>query len=210
MAGQTEWMFEAEYIQSCNCDYGCSCNFNGLPTGGSCEALDAWRITKGNFGKTKLDGVTFAIAFWWPRAIHLGNGTARVYVDPKASKEQADAITAITTSGKHGGAFFELVPKVCTKIHPTRMAKIDFRYNGYDSSFTVEGVGEVRSEHIKNPVTGTNFEGSLDLPGGIIFKKAIITSISSWWMKDEDLLARHQNKNGHVAKVKFSNAGCIA
>ena len=210
MAAQTEWMFEAEYIQSCNCEYGCSCNFNGLPTGGSCEALDAWRITRGHFGKTKLDGVTFAIAFWWPRAIHLGNGTARVYVDPKATNEQATAITEITTSGKHGGAFFELVPKVCTKIHATKMVKIDFHFDGYDSWFKVDGVGEVHSEHIKNPVTGDNFEGSLDLPGGIIFKKAIITSIRSWWMKDEDLLARHQNKNGHVARVKFANAGCLA
>lgn len=208
--GQTEWMFEAEYIQSCNCDYGCPCNFNGLPTTGSCEALNGWRITKGNFGKTKLDGVTFAMGFWWPAAIHMGNGTARVYVDPKASKEQADAITQITTSGKLGGAFFELVPKVCTKIYPTKMAKIGWHFGGYDSSFTVEGIGEVHSEHIKNPVTGTPFEGSLDLPGGIIFRKAIITSIKSWWMKDEDLLARHANKNGHIATVKFGNAGLLA
>ncbi len=209
MAGPTEWTFEAEYIQSCNCDYGCPCNFNGLPTYGNCESLDGWRITKGNFGKTKLDGVTFALGLWWPRAIHQGNGTARLYVDPKASKEQADALTQIATSGKVGGAFFELIPKVCTKIHPTKMAKIDFHFDGYDSWFTVDGVGEVRSEHIKNPVTGDKFEGSLDLPGGILFKKGTVTSIKSWWMKDEDLLARHANKNGHIAKVKFANAGCI-
>src|SRR4030067_1055394 len=38
-----KWNFEAEFIQSCNCDYGCPCNFNGYPTHGNCHALNAYR-----------------------------------------------------------------------------------------------------------------------------------------------------------------------
>src|SRR5437762_10541283 len=73
----TKWGFETEYIQSCNCTYGCPCNFNGYPDKGHCEAFVGYKIRNGKFGDTKLDGVKFALAFWWPKAIHEGGGTAR-------------------------------------------------------------------------------------------------------------------------------------
>lgn len=208
MAGDTPWTMETQYIQSCNCDYGCPCNFNGYPTHGNCEALVAYRVTKGAFGPTKLDGVTFAMGLWWPKAIHEGNGTARLYVDPAASPEQVKALEAIA-SGKHGGGVFEVFPKTFAKVHPTKRAKVEFHFDGYDSWFKVEGVGEVRSERIKNPVTGQPFEGEIVLPGGIGWKRAIVTNIKSWWMRDEDLLARHQNRAGFVTTAEFSNDGCI-
>ena len=53
----TKWNFETEYIQSCNCDYGCPCNFNGYPDKGHCEAFVGYKIRTGKFGDTKLDGV---------------------------------------------------------------------------------------------------------------------------------------------------------
>jgi hypothetical protein len=28
------WSIECDYMESCNCDFGCTCNFNGIPTGG--------------------------------------------------------------------------------------------------------------------------------------------------------------------------------
>lgn len=208
MADQVKWNFEGDYIQSCNCDYGCPCNFNGYPTFGNCEALVAWHIRKGEFPGTKLDGATFAAALWWPGALHEGNGTARLYFDPKVSDAQKKAILEIM-SGKHGGGFFEILPKILSKVHPPKTTKIDFHLAGYDSWFKVDGVGEVHSEHIRNPVTKAPFEGTIKLPGGIIFKDGIVSSIKKWWMHDEDLLAFHTDRNGHVASVKFSEAGCV-
>ncbi|HLX12815.1 MAG TPA: DUF1326 domain-containing protein [Bacteroidota bacterium] len=205
---QTPWEIEAEYIQSCNCDYGCPCNFNALPTHGNCEALVAYRIRKGHFGGTKLDGVTFAMGLWWPKAIHEGNGIGALYVDTKTTPEQLAAIEAIG-SGKNGGGVFEIFPQTFKEVHPTKRTKIDFHYNDYDSWFTVEGVGEVHSEHIKNPVTGDAFTGTIQLPGGIGWKNAIVSNIRKWWIKDGNITAEHQNKNGHVSLTRFSNAGCI-
>ena len=208
MPATTKWNFEAEYIQSCNCAQGCPCNFNALPTYGNCEALVAYRIKKGTFGTTKLDGVTFAQAFWWPRAIHEGNGTARNYIDPSATPEQRKAMEEIW-SGKYGGGIFEIFPKTFSKVHPTKVSKVEFHYAGYDSWFKVEGVGEVHSEHMKNPVSGAPFEGEIVLPNGIGWKRSIVTNIKSWWMGDADLHARHANKSGFVTTVKFANEGCV-
>jgi len=208
---ETKWKFEAEYIQSCNCDYGCPCNFNALPSHGNCEAFNAWHIRKGTFGSTKLDGVTFAWGLWWPGAIHHGKGTGRVYVDSKATPEQRKAIEAIT-SGKQGGGVFAVFPSTFAKTLPMKVAKIDFRFKGYGSSFRVEGIGEVVSDHIRNPVTGAEFESQIILPGGINFKKAEVTAIRRWSLRDDAAgwNMAYENAAGFVALQKYTEKGPVA
>lgn len=207
---QTKWNLEAEYIQSCNCAWGCPCNFNALPTTGNCEALAAWHIRKGTFAGTKLDGVTFAWGLWWPAAIHMGNGKGRVYVDSKAKPPQREAIDRIT-SGKEGGGVFAIFPTTFTNAYPMKVAKIDFKYKGYDSSFAVDGVGEVRSEHIRNPVTGTPFEGQILLPGGINMNKPTVTNIRRWWLRDDEpgWDFAHENVAGFVTVQRYNEKGPV-
>ena len=41
----TKWRMNAEYLQACNCDYGCPCEFQAPPTQGHCDGIGAWRIT---------------------------------------------------------------------------------------------------------------------------------------------------------------------
>ena len=209
MAAKTKWNFETEYIQSCNCDYGCPCNFNGLPTYGNCEALVGYRITKGTFGGTKLDGATFAMGLWWPKAIHEGGGAARIYMDPKASSAQKEAIEAIA-SGEHGGGVWEIFAKTFVKVFPTKRANVDWRFKGHDSSFTVDGVGEVRSGHILNPVTNDELEGQVLLPGGINWKKAEVTSVD-WTLRDTEAQwdMRHEKAAGFITTIKFNEKGPV-
>ena len=75
MASTIPWRMHADYMETCNCDFGCPCNFNGFPTGGRCEALVGYHIRAGRYGETSLDGLDFIYAASWPRAIHEGNGT---------------------------------------------------------------------------------------------------------------------------------------
>ncbi len=202
-----KWSLTAEYIQSCNCDYGCPCNFNALPSRGNCEALLGYHITKGVVGGTKLDGVTFAQGLYWPRAIHQGNGVARLYVDPRASAAQRKAVEELV-AGKIGGGVFEIFPKTWSKTYSTKAAKIGWRFGGYDSKFTVEGVGEVASSHIRNPVSGDTFEGKIVLPGGIAWKKADVSSVD-WWLRDPEAAwnMRHEKTSGFVCTVSFTEKG---
>jgi hypothetical protein len=203
-----QWRMELEYIQSCNCDYGCPCNFNAPPTNGSCEALVAYKIKEGKFGDTVINGVTFAWGLWWPKAIHLGNGIGQLYVDIHASPEQVKAIEEIT-SGKHGGGVFAIFPSTLAEMRPTVITEIEFEYDAYNAWFTVEGAGRVTSKHIKNPVTHEEFEGEVVLPGGIAFKRGTVTSVD-WEWNSNDIALLHEQKNGHNSVVTFSNEGCIA
>ena len=203
----TQWYMEAEYLQSCNCDYGCPCNFNALPTYGNCEAFVGYNIRKGNFGDTKLDGIKFAWGLWWPKAIHLGDGIGKLYVDEKVSPQQVKAIEEIV-SGKYGGGVFTIFPSTFKTTLPTEVAKIDFHFDPYEGWFTVEGAGEVRSHHIVNAKTSAPWEGEIVVPGGIGFKRGTVTSID-WYWKADDISLKHEKKNGHASLVKFSNEGCI-
>jgi hypothetical protein len=56
------WSIECDYMESCNCDFGCTCNFSGIPTSGRCEALVGYHVRKGNFGNVSLDGLDFIYA----------------------------------------------------------------------------------------------------------------------------------------------------
>src|SRR5207245_1931229 len=83
----------------------------------------------------KLDGTTFAWGLWWPRAIHMGNGVGRLYLDLKAKPDQRVAIEKIV-GGKEGGGVFAVFPSTFAKTFPTKTAKIDFKFKGHDSAFT--------------------------------------------------------------------------
>ena len=47
-----KWHIKADYIETCNCDYGCPCNFTGFPSNGFCRALVGYHISE-----VKLDGL---------------------------------------------------------------------------------------------------------------------------------------------------------
>ena len=81
MATGVDWRISGVELVTCNCDYGCPCQFNALPTRGNCRAAAAYRIDKGHFGDVPLDGVVFVGLYAWPKAIHEGHGEAMLIVD---------------------------------------------------------------------------------------------------------------------------------
>ena len=90
-----KWSIECDYMESCNCDFGCSCNFSGFPNSGRCEALVGYHIRMEAYGSVDLAGLDFVYAASWPRAIHEGNGTMRVFISDQAFAEQGHAIAEI-------------------------------------------------------------------------------------------------------------------
>jgi hypothetical protein len=92
---QIKWRIAGEEFASCNCNWGCPCQFNALPTTGRCEAFVTCLISNGYFGNTRLDDVVFSRVYWWSGAIHEGNGVRRMIIDEHATKEQRHALIAI-------------------------------------------------------------------------------------------------------------------
>jgi hypothetical protein len=171
--GNTDWRLVGEGVTSCNCAWGCPCQFDALPTRGFCEALATWEIREGHFGGTKLDGVRFSWIVNWPGAIHEGNGTRQVIVDDSVSDEQLEALKALHT-GEHGGAGFEIFASVCPNERETITAPIKFESDRERriASVKVGDIGETRVEPIKNPVDGSEHRARIDLPEGFEYNIA--------------------------------------
>ena len=96
------WNVTGSYFETCNCEAACPCVFLSPPTTGECNAVVAWHIESGNFEGLDLDGLNVVLAVDCPG--HMVDTPWRValYLDDKASEEQANALGGIF-SGAHGG-----------------------------------------------------------------------------------------------------------
>jgi hypothetical protein len=164
-----DWTLRGTVVVACNCDYGCPCNFNALPTHGKCEGGWTWHVEEGRIGETSLDGLNFTVVVNWPGAIHEGNGSAVILVDERADDSQREAIATLV-SGDVGGPW-----GVLAWTWPTIDGPHPVPYSvDVDGIATRVEAGElllVESEPIRNPVTGAEVHPGAVLPEGIIFKR---------------------------------------
>src|SRR5688572_19456095 len=96
------WNMTGTVLIACNCDYGCPCNFNALPTTGKCEGQWTWHVVEGAYDGADLSGVTFTLSVNWPGAIHHGNGEGLLLVDERTDDGQREAIHTLV-KGEAGG-----------------------------------------------------------------------------------------------------------
>jgi hypothetical protein len=204
---KTPWRMVADETVTCNCAWGCPCQFNALPTKGRCEAIAAIRIREGHYGTTKLAGVTFVAAYWWPGAVHEGNGIVQVAIDERATQEQRTAILNIA-SGKEGGTFFEIFASVVSTVLDPIYVRIELSSDRDKrvAELKIPGLGEFRVEPIKNPVTGEEHRAAIKLPNGFEYKEAEMGNCLENYAKVGDKVISNKNSYAQFAAVEWSNA----
>jgi len=203
----TPWGMIADETGTCNCAWGCPCQFNALPTHGRCEALVAVRIREGHYGSTKLDGVTFASAYWWPGAVHEGNGIVQLAIDERATADQRTAILNIA-SGKEGCSFFEIFASVVSTVLEPLYVPIELSSDRDTriAQLRVPGMGEFRIEPIRNPVTGEEHRAIIKLPNGFEYKEAEMGNCVENYATLGDKVISNTNSYAQFAPVNWSNA----
>ena len=197
----------ADETTTCNCAWGCPCQFNALPTHGRCEALLAVRIREGHYGATKLDGVTFVAAYWWPGAVHEGNGIVQLAIDERATPDQRTALLNIA-SGKEGCTFFEIFAAVVSKVLDPMYVPIELSTDREKrvAQLKVPGFAEFSVEPIKNPVTGEEHRALIKLPNGFEYKEAEMGNCVGNYAKVGDKVISNKNSYAQFAAVDWSNA----
>jgi hypothetical protein len=201
---KTKWSLEADFLQACNCDYGCPCEFSAPPTRGFCEGTGAWSIVKGHFGDVKLDGIGVGFAAHWPKAIHEGGGTLALFIDERATPQQREAILTIC-SGKAGGLPFEILAQTFAKVLEPVFAPIQFNVNGRESSVHIGSQLNVELEPIKNPVTGEPESVSVVHGTGFIFKNAEAVSGKVCKVEVPGMKFDWPDKAGFFTRVSYAN-----
>jgi hypothetical protein len=197
------WNMKADYVETCNCDYGCPCNFNGFPTYGSCQALVLLHIRSGSFGDTNLDELDFISALYWPKAIHEGNGTAQLFITNKANEEQRQALIKIASGQAKGDGHFALFAGTFKYLLEPQFVDIKVNLNGKKSSFSVPGVMDVETESFVNPVTGEEQDTKIQLPKGFIWKLAEAAKSKIMRITTQSLNFDHSGQNAFYSVVDF-------
>lgn len=201
---KVKWALEADYLQACSCDYGCPCEFEATPTQGFCEGSGAYRIRKGHYGRTKLDGLGFGFIVRTPGRMHEGNGTTALFIDERANPAQREALLQIV-SGDAGGMPFEIFKAITTKAHSPKFVPIEFKLKGKRGSARVGDALKIELEPIRNPVTGEEESVKILHKTGFIFKSAECVSNKEFTAASGDLNFSWPDKAGFVSRVKYAN-----
>lgn len=177
------WKLRGRQLVNCSCDYGCNCQFGGLPDKGHCHAVFGMTIDEGKHGETDLSGLNIGAVFKWPGPIHEGHGEAVAFVDERASDEQRGALLSIMTGADTApmATMFAVYYSTVETMHPPQFVPIDFEVDvhGRRGRMRIPGVIDMSGEPIKSPVDGREIRARIDLPDGFEYELAEIGSASS-------------------------------
>jgi len=207
-----DWHIQGFGVTSCNCAWGCPCQFNSLPTQGNCHACVGFHVERGHFGKIPLDGLSFAGLFAWPKAIHQGNGEAQPVVDVRANEAQRDALLKIMSGEETdpGATIFSAFAATYGKVHTPlfRPIRVEADFAARTGRILLEGVAEVHLEPMRNPVTGAPAYAKIVLPDGFEYEEAECAS-STVRTLQSPIPLQWQGRYGHIARLDMTGSGLV-
>ncbi len=211
MMAYVDWSMKGPEFVSCNCEYGCPCQFNGLPTKGTCQAVEGMIIEEGHFGDVRLDGLRWIIVFSWPNAIHLGNGTMQAILDERADGAQREALTEIIhgRETEPGATMLQVFSTTMTKVHDPLFMPIEFEIDvdARRARISVPGRIDVSVEPIRNPVTGEPHRARINLPSGFEYTEAEVGS--GTFKTTGEIEHDYLNVHAHLARLHLTQAGVV-
>jgi len=205
------WEFKGRELVNCSCDYGCNCQFNGLPDKGHCWAVAGIVIDEGHHGDTRLDGLKIGAVFKWPGAIHEGNGEALAFVDERADDAQREALLKIMT-GQDTDPFatmFAVYASTVTNMHEPVFTAIHFEVDpdARRARLSIPGYVETTGEPIRNKVSGAESRAQIVLPVGFEYAVADIGSASS--SVSQTMPLEMKDSYGQFAHLHLSSRGVV-
>lgn len=197
----TQWKLKGTLLIACNCDFGCPCNFNALPSTGDCEGQWLWHVEDGTFGDVRLDGLSWTITADWPSAIHEGGGRAICMYDERADDDQRAAIEALVRGGNGGpwGVFINTYELVDVKPLP-----LDIQVDGLSSRAKFGDVMELEFDSIRNPVTGDEVHPGAVLPEGLVCKEMSFGATKKFRVND-GVAFDHSGQYAAFAPFEYSS-----
>jgi hypothetical protein len=108
------WKLEGTYFENCNCDWVCPCtvtSFASPATGDRCQVILNYHVQRGEIDGVDVSGRSVSIVADSPKRMLDGGWRVGVIIDDKASKEQADKLTAVF-AGQVGGPMANIAPLI--------------------------------------------------------------------------------------------------
>ena len=208
----TPWEIHAVLVANCNCAYGCPCQFDALPTYGTCEAADGFQVEKGFYGEVSLDGLSAGMLAKWPGPIHEGDGERLIIIDDQSTADQRNALEKIISGEdtEELATIFWVVNAMTTIRLETLYlpVTIEADIEARRGRVVVDGVFELNVEPIMNPVTGAEHRARIEIPDGFEFTTA---EMASGRVKTQSgiELPNNNGTHSHLAELHLNNSGII-
>jgi hypothetical protein len=201
----TTYRVRAESIEACNCQHGCNCQFAGFPNEGRCEFIIGYEVKDGTFGQVSLNGVRAVVAAKYPNAIHEGNGHVVLFIDERATQEQADALVSIL-SGKMGGMPWEAIAGTIGRFEGPIRKPVEMTTAGERSRVHVPGAVDLALTPLKDPVTGADKEVHIVYPkGGFFWNDATVATTDTMRAVHGDFHLEWPGRYASTAEVNWTN-----
>ena len=206
----TDWRIVADLVGSCNCDWGCPCQFYALPTRGSCEGVDATEIVRGHFGDIVLDGVRYAQLYHFDGPVHEGNGSRLLILDERSTPAQRGAIEALT-SGSQGHPVFEIYAAMTPNTFDPIVSPIEFEHDHERRTARIRIAGLVES-HIEpiRDTAGNEHRARIDLPNGFEFRVAEMADSVKWHTAaGGPLTMAYEHSYAQLTRIEWASDGTV-
>lgn len=107
------WNLMGSYAETCSCELMCPCNFSfdHGATYDYCRATLVFDVHQGEIEGTDVSGLKAAVIIDTPKVMTDGNWRVGMFIDERASDEQADKLAGVF-SGQLGGPMEALGPLV--------------------------------------------------------------------------------------------------
>jgi hypothetical protein len=201
----TPYRIKAHNLESCNCNYGCGCQFSGFPDQEGCEAIIGYEVIEGYYGDLDLAGVRYVTALKFPKAIHEGHGQAVTFVDESTGSAQVEALGKIL-SGQEGGMPLEALASVVDSFEGPVLKPIELTLDGIRSSFRIPGILEVNMKPLIDPVSGEEKEVHIVYPkGGFLWNDGNICTTETMYIDYGELKYQYPGRFSGHAVIDWTN-----
>src|SRR5215210_5444049 len=146
------WHLEGTYIENCTCEVVCPCAASGFAAPADyerCNAVFAWHIDSGEVDGTDVTDLSVVLVIDVPRQTAEGNWRVGMFMDERASEEQAEKLGAIF-SGQMGGPIANVVPLISENLG-MEVASIEHVDEGLRHRVNVGDAIEVEIEVLVSP-----------------------------------------------------------
>lgn len=134
------WRIEGQYFENCTCEVPCPCTAS-LTLGADydrCNAALAFDVQSGEVDGVDVSGLGVVAVADTPKYMHEGNWRLGVFVDDRASDEQAEKLAAVF-SGQVGGPMEALAPLIGESLG---MQRVPLEFRSEDGHHAVR-IGDV-------------------------------------------------------------------
>jgi hypothetical protein len=109
------YQLQGTLLEACDCDVLCPCWIGEDPDGGTCQSVVAYHLDSGTINGVDVSGLTVAGVVFIPGNILAGNIRQVLFIDDRASDEQAQALFD-AFAGNLGGPLADLAQLVGERL----------------------------------------------------------------------------------------------